>query len=122
MRGVAAVTLALTLAYAVVPAAAQQREVKPTTDTAREADRSSVGTGSVTGTIKQTMDNGLVVVGRETGKADREWAFTLDASTRVDRAGRVQAVSDLRQGDPVTVSYTNRDGKVVAQNVTLNNP
>jgi hypothetical protein len=119
MRGVAAVTLALTLACAVVPAAAQ---VKPTTDTAREANRSSVGTGSVTGTIKQTMDNGLVVVGRETGKADREWAFTLDASTRVDRAGRVQAVSDLRQGDPVTVSYTNRDGKVVAQNVTLNNP
>jgi hypothetical protein len=120
MRGVAAVTLALTLAYAVVPAAAQQQKVKPTTDTAREANRSSVGTGSVTGTIKQTMDNGLVVVGRETGKADREWAFTLDASTRVDRAG--QAVSDLRQGDPVTVSYTNRDGKVVAQNVTLNNP
>ena len=119
MRGVAAVTLALALAYAVVPAAAQ---VKPTTDTACEADRSSVGTGSVTGTIKHTMDNGLVVVGRETGKADREWAFTLDASTRVDRAGRVQAVSDLRQGDPVTVSYTNRDGKVVAQNVTLNNP
>ena len=122
MRRVAAVALALTLAYAVVPAAAQQREVKPTTDTAREADRSSVGTGSVTGTIKQMMDNGLVVVGRETGKADREWAFTLDASTRVDRAGRVQAVSDLRQGDPVTVSYTNRDGKVVAQSVTLNNP
>jgi hypothetical protein len=68
------------------------------------------------------MDTGLVVVGREAGKADREWAFILDASTRVDRAGQVQGVGDLRQGDPVTVSYTNRDGKVVAQSVTLNNP
>jgi hypothetical protein len=68
------------------------------------------------------MDNGLVVVGREAGKADREWAFILDASTRVDRAGQLQCVVYLRQGDPVTVSYTNGDGKVVAQSVTLNNP
>ena len=120
MRGAVAMTLALALSYSVVPAAAQPREVKPTTDTAREADRSSVGTGSVTGTIKRTMDSGLVVVGRETGKADREWAFVVDATTRVDRAGQAQGVSDLRQGDPVTVSYTNRDGKIVAQSVTLN--
>lgn len=70
MRGAAAVTLACS----AVPAAAQQREVKPTTNTAPEA---SVGIRSVTGTVKKMPDNGIVVMGRETGKKDREWAFVL---------------------------------------------
>ena len=120
MRRATAVTLALTLACSAVPAAAQQPEVKPTTDTAREADRSSVGTRRVMGTVKQTTDKGIVVVGREKGKKDREWAFVLDAGTRIDAGGQVRGVSDLRQGDPVTVIYTNRDGKIVAQSVTVN--
>ena len=120
MRGAAAVTLALTLACSAVPAAAQPREVKPTTDTAREADPSSVGTRRVTGTVKKTMDNGIVVKGRETGQKEREWAFVLDAATRIDAKGQVRGASDLRAGDPVTVTYTNRDGKIVAQRVTVN--
>lgn len=120
MRRAVAATLALTLACSAIPAAAQQREVKPTTDTAREADRSKMGTRSVTGTVKQMVDNGIVVVGREKGKKDREWAFVLDAGTRIAASGQVRGVSDLRQGDPVTVKYTNRDGKIVAQSVTVN--
>ena len=120
MRGAAAVTLALTLAYAVVPAVAQQREVKPATDTAREADRSSLGTHSVTGTVKKATDGGIVVKGREAGQKDREWAFVVDAGTRIDAKGQVRGTSDLRAGDPVTVTYTSRDGKVVAQSVTVN--
>jgi hypothetical protein len=120
MRGAAAVTLALTLACSAVPAAAQPGGGKPTTDTAREADRSSVGTRSVTGTVKKTTDKGIVVMGRETGKKDREWAFVLDAGTRIDAGGQVRGASDLRQDDPVTVTYTNRDGKIVAQSVTVN--
>ena len=120
MRGAAAVTLALTLACSAAPAAAQPRDVKPTTDTARETDRSSVGIRSVTGMVKKTTDKGIVIVGRETGKKDREWAFVLDAGTRIDAAGQVRGASDLRKGDPVTVTYTNRDGKIVAQSVTVN--
>ena len=120
MRGAAAVTLALTLVCAAVPATAQQRDVKPSTETAREASRSGLGTRSVTGTVKQTTDKGIVVVGRETGTKDREWAFVLDAGTRIDAAGQVRGAGDLRQGDPVTVTYTDRDGKVVAQSVTVN--
>lgn len=118
MRRAAAVTLALTLTCSAVPAAAQQPNVKPTTETAREADRSSVGTRSVTGTVKTATDKGLVVMGHETGQKDREWAFVLDARTRIDAGGQVRAASNLRQGDPVTVTYTNRAGKIVAQSVT----
>jgi hypothetical protein len=55
MRGAVAVTLALTLGCSAVAAVAQQRDVKPSTDTAREPDR-SVGTRSVTGTVTRTMD------------------------------------------------------------------
>jgi len=115
MRRVAAVTLALALACSAIPAAAQQ---KPSPDPARGADRSSVGTRSVTGTVKKTTDNGFVVVGREAGQKDKEWAFALDAGTRVDAGGR--SATELREGDPVTVTYTNRDGKIVAQSIKVN--
>ena len=115
MHRVAAVTLALALACSALPAAAQQ---KPGPDPARGADRSSLGTRSVTGTVKKTTDNGFVVVGREAGQKDKEWAFALDAGTRVDAGGR--SATELREGDAVTVTYTNRDGRIVAQSIKVN--
>jgi hypothetical protein len=118
MHAAVAAALALILACSVVPAAAQQPDAKPKTD-ARDADR-SVGTRSVTGTVKSTTDKGIVIIGRDTGEKDREWAFVLDTSTRIKAGGQVRGASDLRPGDPVTVTYTNRDGKVVAQSVTVN--
>jgi hypothetical protein len=117
MRRVAAVTLALTLACSAIPAAAQQ---KPAPDPARGADRSSVGMRSVTGTVKKATEKGLVVVGRETGQKDKEWAFVLDAGTRIEASGK--SPTELRAGDAVTVTYTNRDGKIVAQSVTMKTP
>ena len=114
MRRVAAVTLALVFACWAAPTAAQQ---KPSPDPARGADRSSVGMRSVTGTVKKTTDKGLVVLGRETGQKDKEWAFVLDAGTRIDAGGK--SAAELREGDAVTVTYTNRDGKIVAQSITV---
>jgi hypothetical protein len=70
------------------------------------------------GTIKAATDDGIVVLGRDTGNTDREWAFVVDAGTQV-AGGQARAARDLRQGDHVTVTYTNRDGKVVAQSVTV---
>ena len=110
MRGVAAAALALGLCSAM-PAAAQQPGVKSSSE-------SSLGTRSVMGTVKKTTDNGLVVVGRETGQKDKEWAFALDAGTRIDAGGK--SATELREGDAVTVTYTNRDGKIVAQSIKVN--
>ena len=112
MRGVAVVTLALTLACSVVSAAAQQSDVR--------LAQTTVETQRITGTVKATTDNGIVVVGRDTGNTDREWTFVFDGGTRIEAGGQARVATDLRQGDPVTVTYTNRDGKVVAQNVTVN--
>ena len=120
MQGLAAVTVALVLAFAASPAAPQQqRDVQHGTNTAREHDSSKLGTRSVTGTVKDATANGLVVVGRETGQDEKEWAFAVDTGTRIDAGGQPRA-SALRAGEPVTVTFTDRDGKIVAQNIKIN--
>jgi hypothetical protein len=98
-------------------AVAQQ---KPATDTERDSGRFSLGRRGVTGTVKKTTEDGFVVVGRESGQKDKEWAFVLDPATRVDADGKMKAARDLREGDAVTVTYTNRDGRIVAQSVKVN--
>src|SRR5258708_16542222 len=115
MGGVAGVTLGVTVACSGIPAAAQQ---KPGPDPARGADRSSVR--SVTGTVKKVTEKGLVVVGRETGQKDKEWAFALDADTRIE-AGRkkMKAANDLPEGGPVTATYANPDRKIPTQSINV---
>jgi hypothetical protein len=125
MRGLAAAALALTLVCSALPAIAQSRDAKPGTEGTPAADRSTVGTRSVTGTVKMMKDNGFVVVGRETGQRptdqkDREWAFVFDGDSRVIADGKARAARELREGEPVTVTYTNRDGRIVARSVTVN--
>jgi ribosomal protein S17 len=118
MRGALVGGLALALACYAAPATGQQPGAKPT-PAARE-DASKMSMRSVTGTVKQTTEKGLIVVGRETGQKDKEWAFVLDADTRIEAGGK--SATDLRQGDAVTVTYTNRDGKIAAQSVKVNTP
>ena len=79
MRGVAVVTLALTLACSVVSAAAQQPDVR--------LAQTTVETQRITGTVKATTDNGIVVVGRDTGNTGPR----MDICCRwrhADRGGR----------------------------------
>jgi hypothetical protein len=82
--------------------------------------QTTVETQRVTGTVKTTADDGIVVVGQDSDNKGKEWAFVVDAGTRIQAGGQGRAARDLRQGDRVTVTYTNRDGKVVAQSVTVN--
>jgi len=123
MRGITAAALAVMLMGSVVPAVAQQGAAKPATESVKTGSgkaEAKIGPRTVTGTVKATTDKGFVVVGRETGQKDKEWAFALDGATRVDALGKARTAKDLREGDPVTVTYTNRDGKIVAQSVTVN--
>ena len=112
--------LALALACYAVPAAAQQPAVKAAPGAAAREDASRMGPRSVTGSVRIATDEGLVVMGHEPGQQDKEWAFAFDRSTRIDADGKTRAATDLRAGDAVTVSYTDRDGKIVAQNVKVN--
>jgi len=119
MRGFLPAALALTMACYALPVAGQQPEVKPRPSAAREE---STKARSVTGSVKTATDKGLVVVGREAGQKDKEWAFGLDSATRIEAGGMMKAAADLREGDAVTVTYTSRDGKIVAQSVTVKGP
>ena len=119
MRRAIVGTLALTLACYAVSAAAQQPAARPTPAAARE-DASKMGPRSVTGSVKTATDKGLVVIGHEEGQKDKEWAFAFDGNTRIDADGKMRPATELRAGDAVTVSYTNRDGKIVAQDVRVN--
>ena len=117
MRRALAGAFALAIACYAVPALAQKPETKPHSSPSEDA--SKLGARSVTGSVKTATDKGLVVLGHEEGQADREWAFAFDGNTRVDGGGQTRAAKDLRVGDPVTVSYTNQDGKIIAQNVKV---
>ena len=119
MRGLVGAALALTVACYALPAAGQQPDAKPRPSAAREE---TSRTRSVTGSVKMATDKGLVVVGREAEQKDKEWAFALDSATRIEAGGTMKAAADLREGDAVTVTYTSRDGKIVAQRVTVKGP
>lgn len=73
---------------------------------------------ALSGTVKSATKDGFVVSSRE-GDKQREYAFSIDGTTMVRKGGQQGSVSDLRPGDQVTVSYAGRDGKAVAQTVTI---
>jgi hypothetical protein len=43
-----------------------------------------------------------------------------NGDTRIEAGGKPRPATELRKGDAVTVSYMDRDGKIVAQNVKVN--
>lgn len=110
---VAVAALALTMACTQEPESRAKA-----TDPQRQDGQSALGTRTVTGTIKSVVADGFVVIGREQGGSEREWAFAIDSGTRIDRDGAVAANGSLHEGDSVTVNYTNSDGKIVARSVT----
>jgi len=79
---------------------------------------SKLETRTVTGTVQSTTANALVVRGMEKDK-EREWAFSVDDKTMVRKGGQGHSAAALKEGDNVTVNYSERDGKIVAQSVTV---
>ena len=75
---------------------------------------------SVTGTVKTATDAGIVVVGLEPGNTQREWVFAVDDRTQIELGGQTRAVTAIKAGDSVTVTYDDRGGKVMAERVTVN--
>jgi hypothetical protein len=73
---------------------------------------------TITGSVKSTADDGIVVSGVEKGQ-DREWAFSVDEKTTIRKGEKAVSRAELKAGDSVTVSYTDAGGKVVARTVTV---
>lgn len=69
--------------------------------------------------VKSAIDDSLVVVA---GKDKKEITFALSATTKIKKGGKAVTAKDLKEGDSVTVSYTEADGKMVAKSVTVAAP
>ena len=65
--------------------------------------------------VKAATADSLTVVGRD----KKEWTFAVDTKTSIKKAGKAVVATDLKEGDPVHVQFTDADGKLVAKTVTV---
>ena len=70
------------------------------------------------GTVKSATADSIVVSGKDKGK-DAEWTFAVDAGTKIKKGGKDVTASDVKAGDSVDVRYGEKDGKMMAQAVTV---
>src|SRR5207249_6555682 len=68
------------------------------------------------GHVKSAAADRLVVL---VGKAQKEETFVVDPTTKITKAGKAIPVTDLTVNDSVRVHYTEADGKLVAQTVSV---
>jgi hypothetical protein len=101
------------------------QDPKAPTDTRERApaarDDKSTLTKSVTGTVKDVRGEALVIEEqRSDGSKGKEWAFAVGPETRTSakKGGKQIATGELKAGDRVAVTYSDRAGKVVAENIT----
>jgi ribosomal protein S1 len=73
---------------------------------------------NVSGTVKSSSAEALVVAGRDKGK-DAEWTFALEPATNIRKGSKSITGGDIKPGDSVQVRYTEQAGKAVAQSVTV---
>jgi Domain of unknown function (DUF5666) len=108
MRQLIALLTAGFMMAMVGPVVAQDKAAKP----------SKLETRTVNGRVQSTTGTAIVVRGMEKDK-EGDWAFSVDDKTTVRKGGQGASAATLKEGDRVTVNYTERDGKVVAQSVTV---
>ncbi len=67
------------------------------------------------GTVKAAKADSVTVV----GAANKEWTFAVDTKTSIKKAGKAIVATDLKEGDPVHVRFTEADGKSHADAITV---
>lgn len=119
---VVALTFALVSFGPAVAADKPAGEVKKTDEYGKPVEGAksmkSMKTRRVDGVVKSAQADGIVVSGKEKSK-ERDWAFSVTEKTTIKRGPDTVMATDLKPGDAVTVNYTEQDGKVIAQSVTL---
>ncbi len=107
----AAGTAGFAAAQTTAPAAPEKKAEETKKPEAKKAAK--VSAKSARGTVKSASADSLVVASK-----DKELTFAVDPSTKIKRGGKTATAADLKEGDAVTVKYTEQDGKSVAQTVT----
>jgi hypothetical protein len=73
----------------------------------------------LTGSVKSVTEESLIVEVTQKDKPAKEYTFALDPKAKLSRARKAIMPKDLQPGDPVTVSYAEADGKLIAKMVTV---
>jgi len=70
---------------------------------------------SATGTVKTASVESLVVLDKD----KKEWTFAVAKDTKIMKGGKAVEPKDLAENDPVTIQFTEADGKMTAKTVTV---
>lgn len=100
------------VAYRVVERAALPSPAAPTGGTRKPADEVK----TVTGMLKTVHAGSLVV--EVSGETPKQYSFLLARST-MNVGGKEGTTADLKEGDTVRVTYTESEGKLIAETVTV---
>lgn len=83
---------------------------------AQAAAAPAVQASTARGMVKSVSETRLALDGKQAGSGT-ETHFVLDGHTVFQRLGKTLTAKDVKLGDPVTVTYSMRDGKAVASRV-----
>jgi hypothetical protein len=73
---------------------------------------------NVSGTVKSTSADTVVVAGRDKGK-EAEWTFAVEPTTDIRKGTKSIMAADLKPGDAVQVKFTEQDGKALARSIVV---
>lgn len=111
------VALALVLVLGAAGAAAAQTSATGAT-VAKQAEAKKNASRNVSGTVKSSSVDTVVVAGRDRGK-DAEWTFAIEPTTDIRKGGKSIVANSLKPGDSVQVRFTEREGKAMARSIVV---
>jgi hypothetical protein len=102
-------TVVLVLGNAILPA---QPQPEAKAGTVKGAAR------TVTGTVRSSSADAVVVTGRDRGK-EAEWTFAVEPRTTIRKGSKSIVSADLKPGDGVQVRFVERNGKAHAESIRV---
>ena len=110
------VVIALLLAFSGADAMAQTPT--PTAKPGKTGEAAKNASRSVSGTVKASSLDTLVVAGRDKGK-DTEWTFLVEPTTNIRKGGKSIVAGDIKPGETVQVRFTEQGGKAMATSIRV---
>jgi hypothetical protein len=73
---------------------------------------------NITGTVRSSSQDVVVVAGRENGK-EGEWTFPVEPTTTIRKGTKAIVAADLKPGDGVQVRFVERNGKPHVESIRV---
>ena len=118
MRTLLSLGIAVVLLISGTAGAVLAQTSGSTSASGKKAETQKVASRNVSGTVKSSSVDALVVTGRDKGK-DAEWTFAVDLTTNIRKGSKSITAGDLKAGDAVQVRYVEQNGKAAAQSVLV---